>query len=347
MNLFIITFFLSILVLIIGLIKPSVLKIVFATIPKRKTIALICSGAIVISFIGIGLFAPHAGEKKDINTLINNIEQQPTPLATTKAENSVISAEPVITGSDNKIGSQITEINTAQLGKPASIPTTQTSPQYEYYSIASIVDGDTIKININGTVETLRLIGIDTPETVDPRKTVQCFGKEASDKAKALLSGKKVRIEQDPTQGERDKYARLLAYVYRDDGLFYNKYMIEQGYAHEYTYNTPYKYQTEFKVAQKEAQDNQIGFWSPNTCNGDTTKEAIHATSNQSAATSTPTISKSAVKYYTSSYSTSKYYYPESCVAWQSLSTKYLKFFDSLDALLKAYPSRTLSPLCR
>ena len=140
-----------------------------------------------------------------------------------------------------------------------------------YYLVTKVVDGDTITVSINGKSETLRLIGIDTPETVDPRKPVQCFGKEASNKAKELLSGRKVRIEKDPTQGERDKYDRLLAYVYRDDGLFYNKHMIEQGYAHEYTYRLPYKYQTEFKLAQKSAQDNLSGLWSPNTCNGDTT----------------------------------------------------------------------------
>ena len=114
-------------------------------------------------------------------------------------------------------------------------------------------------------------IGIDTPETVDPRKSVQCFGREASNKAKELLGGKKVRIELDASQGERDKYGRLLAYLYRDDGIFYNRYMIEQGYAHEYTYNIPYKYQAEFKTAQKAAQTAHIGLWSPTTCNGDTT----------------------------------------------------------------------------
>ena len=130
---------------------------------------------------------------------------------------------------------------------------------------------------MDGKTETLRLIGIDTPETVDPRKPVQCFGKEASNKAKELLTGKKVRIEMDGSQGERDKYGRLLAYIYREDGLFYNKYMIAQGYAHEYTYDTLYKYQAEFKAAQKEAQDNQRGLWNPATCNGITDSTAVTA----------------------------------------------------------------------
>lgn len=213
--------------------------------------------------------------------------------------------------------------------------------QYAYYSVVEVVDGDTIKINMNGEVETLRLIGMDTPETVDPRKTVQCFGKEASNKAKELLLGKKVRIEMDPTQGERDKYNRLLAYVYRDDGLFYNKYMIEQGYAHEYTYSTPYKYQVDFKVAQKLAQTAQLGLWSPTTCNGDTTS------SNTSPQTVPPATAQSTGKFYTSSYYSSKYWYPEACDGWKSLTASYLKSYDTLSALLAVHPSRVKSPQCQ
>ena len=214
------------------------------------------------------------------------------------------------------------------------------SSQYTYYSVTEVVDGDTIKISMEGKVETLRLIGMDTPETVDPRKPVQCFGKEASSKAKELLSGRKVRIETDPTQGERDKYDRLLAYIYRDDGLLYNKYMIEQGYAHEYTYNIPYKYQVEFKAAQKSAQTAQLGLWSPSTCNGDTTS------SNTGTQTPPAASSQSTGKYYTSSHYSSKYYYPEACDEWKTLSPSYLRSYDTLEALLEVYPSRTTSPQC-
>ncbi len=150
----------------------------------------------------------------------------------------------------------------------ASTSATFTSATSTFYPVTSVVDGDTIKIKIGDSVETLRLIGLDTPETVDPRKPVQCFGKIASAKAKELLTGTSVRLETDPTQGVRDKYGRFLAYVYLPDGLFYNKYMIEQGYAHEYTYDIPYRYQLEFKAAQKEAEAAQRGLWSPDTCNG-------------------------------------------------------------------------------
>lgn len=136
------------------------------------------------------------------------------------------------------------------------------------YQVVKVVDGDTLDVSINDKIERLRLIGIDTPETVDPRKSVQCFGKEASSKAKELLMGKRVSLEMDDTQGERDKYKRLLRYVFLPDGTNFNLFMIEEGYAHEYTYHLPYKYQAEFKNAQRSAMENQKGLWSPSTCPG-------------------------------------------------------------------------------
>lgn len=156
---------------------------------------------------------------------------------------------------------------------PTPIPTTTASPKsvsvpkgMQEAKVNSVIDGDTIQVVIDSKKETLRLIGIDTPETVDPRKPVQCFGKEASAKAKSLLSGKSIRLESDPTQGERDKYQRLLRYVFLEDGTNFNKLMISEGYAHEYTYNTPYKYQAEFKQAQREAEANKVGLWADNAC---------------------------------------------------------------------------------
>jgi micrococcal nuclease len=135
-----------------------------------------------------------------------------------------------------------------------------------FFDIERVVDGDTVVIKQGSANETVRLIGLNTPETVDPRKAVQCFGKEASDKAKATLTGQRVRIELDPTQGLYDKYGRLLAYVWLEDGTLFNKYMISEGYGYEYTYNTPYKYQKDFKAAQKAAELAQKGLWAPGVC---------------------------------------------------------------------------------
>lgn len=149
------------------------------------------------------------------------------------------------------------------------------------YEVVRVVDGDTIDVSIDGKVQRLRLIGINTPETVDPRKPVECFGKEASNKAKSLLTGKKVIIESDSSQGERDKYDRLLRYVFFEDGTSFNLLMIKEGYAYEYTYDTAYKYQAKFKEAQKEAETNKAGLWG-DTCNGKATPVDITQTGSNS-----------------------------------------------------------------
>lgn len=146
-------------------------------------------------------------------------------------------------------------------------PTSTPSLEKTLYKVTKVIDGDTIEVNINGRKEILRLIGIDTPETVDPRKPVQCFGKEASDKARAILSAKNVTLEADPTQGERDKYNRLLRYIFLEDGTSFNKYMISEGYANEYTYQSnPYKYQTEYKQAERGARGKKRGLWADDAC---------------------------------------------------------------------------------
>lgn len=134
------------------------------------------------------------------------------------------------------------------------------------YVVEKVIDGDTISVSQNGQKETIRLIGINTPETVDPRRPVECFGIEASNKAKELLAGRKVTLEIDKTQGSRDKYNRQLAYIHREDGLFYNLWMIENGFAYEYTYDTPYIYTAKFKAAQESAQANKRGLWGESRC---------------------------------------------------------------------------------
>lgn len=139
------------------------------------------------------------------------------------------------------------------------------------YVVENVVDGDTIEIKRQGRIEKVRMIGIDTPETLDPRKPVQCFGKEASDFSKRLMGRSSVRIEFDPIVGERDKYNRLLAYVWLENGDMVNAALVREGYAHEYTYRSQdYKYQSEFKQAQAQAKSESRGLWSSSTCNGQT-----------------------------------------------------------------------------
>ncbi len=148
------------------------------------------------------------------------------------------------------------------------LPTTSPNTVGTYYNVIKVTDGDTIHIEMNGKDEKVRLIGINTPETVDPRRTVECFGKEASERMKEIAGGKIVRLEYDDTQSLRDAYDRLLAYVYLEDGQMLNRKMIAEGYAYEYTYLEPYKYQNEFRQLQTLARTSERGLWSPDTCDG-------------------------------------------------------------------------------
>ncbi|MFE3973786.1 MULTISPECIES: thermonuclease family protein [unclassified Peribacillus] len=128
--------------------------------------------------------------------------------------------------------------------------------------IVRVVDGDTVKIKMtNGNEETVRLLLVDTPETVHPSKPVQPFGPEASKFTKDLMpAGSKVEVETGI--GERDKYGRLLAYFYVD-GKMVNKLLLEKGLARvAYVYAPNTKYLDEFEDIQKQAQKDEIGIWS-------------------------------------------------------------------------------------
>lgn len=153
--------------------------------------------------------------------------------------------------------SPITLIPTATLS-----PTLVLSPtpkvkgeQTQEVLVIGVTDGDTIEIEGGKKV---RYIGINTPETVDPRKSVQCFGHEASNKNKELVLGKKVRLEKDVS--ETDKYGRLLRYVWVGN-TFVNDYLVRQGYAQSSTYPPDVKYQDQFLQAQKEAREQNRGLW--------------------------------------------------------------------------------------
>ena len=137
-----------------------------------------------------------------------------------------------------------------------------------YYNVTKVTDGDTLHVMIDGNDEVVRLIGINTPETVDPRRTVECFGKEASSRMKEIAGGKIIRLEYDESQALRDTYNRLLVYAYLEDGQMINRKMIAEGYAYEYTYLTPYRYQKEFRELQRLAQSAGRGLWAADSCNG-------------------------------------------------------------------------------
>jgi micrococcal nuclease len=134
------------------------------------------------------------------------------------------------------------------------------------FAVVKVVDGDTIHVDANGQRLKVRMIGLDTPETVDPRKPVQCFGLEASAQAKTILGGQSVYLETDPSQDTIDRFGRTLAYVWIESGRLFNLDMITDGYAFEYTYDLPYRYQADFKAAEADASANDRGLWSSNAC---------------------------------------------------------------------------------
>jgi micrococcal nuclease len=129
-----------------------------------------------------------------------------------------------------------------------------------------VVDGDTVHVLVDGDDVTVRLIGINTPETVKPDSPVECFGPESSEFAKQALSGRTVTLEFDDSQGLTDQFDRTLAYVWVEEengGLtLFNLEAVAGGYAYERQYgSTPYAWRDEFSAAQRSARSSESGLW--------------------------------------------------------------------------------------
>lgn len=133
-------------------------------------------------------------------------------------------------------------------------------------TVIRVVDGDTLVVDVDGVEEHVRLIGIDTPESTDPRQPVECFGSEASARTAELVpAGTAVRLERDVEA--RDRYDRLLAYVFRrSDSLFVNLAMVEDGFAEVLTIAPNVAYLDRFSAAGRVARVEQRGLWA--ACDG-------------------------------------------------------------------------------
>ena len=159
-----------------------------------------------------------------------------------------------------------------------SLNETAQTVQPGLYRVEEFADCDTIMVDMNGAKEIIRFIGVDTPETHDPRKAVQCFGQAAADFTKNLIGKNNVRLEADPLNTNRDRYNRLLRYVYLPNGTLVNLEIIKQGYGFAYT-SFPFSKVDEFSAAQKEARESGRGLWSscnpsPNQYGGFTSNDA-------------------------------------------------------------------------
>jgi len=180
---------------------------------------------------------------------------------------------------------QIPTVEESKFARNESIP--------EIFFVKRVVDGDTIELE-NG--EKVRYIGMDTPESVDPRKPVQCFAKEASKKNEEMVLNQQVKLEKDIT--DRDKYGRLLRYVYVHD-TFVNLELVKSGYAHVYTYPPDVKYNAQLLEAEKEARTNNRGLWS--ACNEQKAPQPVTPPHPSPLATEEPSPQKTTPNYGTAS----------------------------------------------
>ncbi len=134
-------------------------------------------------------------------------------------------------------------------------------PQSEF-TLDRVVDGDTVVVKTASTTLKIRILGINAPESVDPRKPVECFGKEASLHLQNLLpQGSTVQLVVDKSQGEIDKYGRLLRYVVVGTSTDVGLSMIRDGFAYQYLYKHPYEKYLQYVKAEKDAKTTKAGLW--------------------------------------------------------------------------------------
>ena len=127
------------------------------------------------------------------------------------------------------------------------------------YAVKAFRDGDTIVVNMGGVEETVRFIGVDTPETHKPDAPVQCYGQEASDYTKKRIGSSRVRLVADKLTTNRDRYNRLLRYIVLEDGTYLNYELIQKGYA--FAYDFPFANSRKYNDAEAIAEKAKVGLW--------------------------------------------------------------------------------------
>lgn len=158
-------------------------------------------------------------------------------------------------GPAEKPSAQAKDRHKEPMQKPKSKP-----EEVRLYPVLRVVDGDTVEVGYKGGVS-VRIIGIDTPETVHPSVPDECWGPTASDAASRLLTGKRVQLVFDPSQGRTDAYDRTLAYVQVPGIGDFGLAMIRRGHAAEYTYDTAYAHQGRYQAAESRARAAGRGLW--------------------------------------------------------------------------------------
>lgn len=158
------------------------------------------------------------------------------------------------------IGAVILLYPGVQLNVAKILPATKLLPGF--YAVSEVYDGDTFAVVMSGKLEKVRLIGVDTPETHKPDWPVECYGPQASDFTLKTLgeAGNAVRLEADPMGDNRDRYNRLLRYVYLSDGRLLQSELLKGGYAFAYL-SFPFGKKLAFAGTQAVAQKQKLGLW--------------------------------------------------------------------------------------
>ncbi len=215
---------------------------------KSRKMAAAVLGASFLTFVVGGIMLPPSETAKEP---VGKVAADPAPEADVPPRQLVTTAVPQAAPAGEA------KTKPAEGAKVETAPTTE-APLVETVAVVGVTDGDTIKVSMGGKTETVRLIGVDTPETVHPSKPVEPYGPEASAYTKRRLSGQSVRLEFDVE--ERDHYGRLLAYVWLGDELF-NATLVKDGYGQVLTIPPNVKYADQFVALQREARENNRGLW--------------------------------------------------------------------------------------
>ncbi|WP_246202585.1 thermonuclease family protein [Virgibacillus doumboii] len=306
-DLFLAFMLISLFCLFLGLFYPKYVLFWLPFKASRGLVASIFPALTVIFFILFGITAPPVEELADGNKTKNvQTEETVNKDAANKKEDSERDKKDTKEKTDtdnNKDNKQNnnkskTDKNTAKNNnttKDTSKPEEDTDKKKENVSTESpapsaakkatvkrVVDGDTVEIKYNGSVEDVRLLLVDTPETVHPSKPVQPVGPKASTFAKnTLTQGETIKIEFDGPK--RDHYDRLLGYIW-DDGKNFNKMLLKKGLArYAYVYDPPYTHQQTFQQAESYAKSRDLGIWS---MEGYVTPDGFTSKSNKSEDTS-------------------------------------------------------------
>lgn len=231
----------SIVGTIVGLIRPSLFTRLLKSNANRKKILLLGSAVFIFSVTVVTITEPESVKQERLNRESQQQASKQTTQEQQPVEQAATDPEPEVQKVD---------------------------PRFYWHRVVRVVDGDTVIASVDSKDTSIRIIGMDAPESTI---TKECFGNESSAKAKEFLEGKWIQLERDESQTDTDKYDRLLRYVWFDSGTDFGRRMIEEGYAFEYTYNTPYNKQAQYKETAAQAKGKQMGLWSPNTCAGGST----------------------------------------------------------------------------